>query len=208
MAWRPAELLRRQPGFWAALAAVLADPEPSHNPEQTPGAPQRSSPGAPRAIGDAGLEADPGDTLQGQPAEAWRLAGEAYTLQALALDAFASAPSRPPASSSASSAPQRSVSWAPQVGSEGGGGGADAGSGQANSVWQARPGHIHAHPHDSCISTKRNLLGCMIICNDSGFGLCWCRAVVCCTFCKGALRNPTSRFLCLFSQSDPKPAGL
>lgn len=146
VAWRPAELLRRQPGFWAALAAVLPDPEQqgegiSSNPDEAPGAPQQSSPGAPRAGADAGPGADPGETLLGQPAEAWRLAGEAYALQALALDAFASAPSQSHASSSSSSAPQRFVSWAPQVGGgDGGGGGADTGSGQANSVWQASPG--------------------------------------------------------------------
>jgi hypothetical protein len=114
VAWRPAELLRQQPGFWAALAAVLpaAGPGPGPGPAaaQEParpggGAPEQGARGG--AAGAAQQGARPGRAAEGpvaggaapdaarepglDAAEAWRLAAEAYALQALALEAFAAA---------------------------------------------------------------------------------------------------------------------
>ncbi|KAK9846575.1 hypothetical protein WJX81_006919 [Elliptochloris bilobata] len=141
VAWRPAELLRRQPGFWAALAAVLPDPGSAPSPSSPGVIPASALPGV---FGTAGaLEdsrggqrhaagVDPTKALHDSLDEAWRLAAEAYALQALALEAFAGAP----APANLASQQPRSVSWAPHTGGGGVGSGGGTDGGNAGGVWQ------------------------------------------------------------------------
>jgi hypothetical protein len=145
VAWRPAELLRQQPGFWAALAAVLpaagAGPAPAHEPARPGGgAPEQGARGS--AAGAAQPGGRPGKAEEGpaaseaildavrepnlDAAEAWRLAAEAYALQALALEAFAAA-----------GAPDGGARQ-PIRGGAGRGDGDASDSAHAASVWQAR----------------------------------------------------------------------